>query len=412
MANVRTKKKGKSKFGATLFWFVILSAILVTYCPKPIAVLIILCCVTLKILHAWQNAFMRRHGGDIVALNTAINKAQTLGIYFKNRDQLISMLKKASKFDLLTNAGNRFIINGSPIKSSRLLKMLESNKNESIRSAILRYYENLLSRINAYEGFFADEFDSEIIKFDSRLTNEHRIYAKTRSDFLHNREAALSMGCSTMLDMAAHVIFNTNQASVSMLQHKLHLEYRPAAELMQQLEELGVVSPLVGSNPRVILMQPYEYNAIPEHAKIKKSNITDNSDSQIGNNLLDLNTLSDIDKMDGHEFEHWCAALLMRNGFSDATVTPGSGDQGVDIVAVKDGVNYAIQCKCYSSPLDNTPVQEVYAGKEMYNCQVGAVMTNNYFTSGANQLAEKTRVLLWDRDTLAAFIKSAAESDL
>lgn len=108
--------------------------------------------------------------------------------------------------------------------------------------------------------------------------------------------------------------------------------------------------------------------------------------------------------MDGHTFEHWCADLLVKNGFTDITVTQASGDQGVDILAVKDGIHYAIQCKCYASDLGNTPVQEVYAGKEMYGCQVGVVMTNRHFTAGAKQLAEKTRVLLWDRDKLTEML--------
>lgn len=112
------------------------------------------------------------------------------------------------------------------------------------------------------------------------------------------------------------------------------------------------------------------------------------------------NPISLADQMSGTEFEQWCASLLSKNGFENIQITPGSRDQGVDIVAEKEGVHYAIQCKCYASDLGNKPVQEVYAGKEMYGCQVGAVMTNRYFTSGAKQLAEKTRVLLWDRDKL------------
>ena len=111
--------------------------------------------------------------------------------------------------------------------------------------------------------------------------------------------------------------------------------------------------------------------------------------------------------MDGHAFENWCAELLKQTGFTEVEVTPGSGDQGVDILAVKEGVYYAIQCKCYSSDLGNTPIQEVYAGKEMYNCQVGAVMTNRHFTEGARKLAEKTRVLLWDRNKLIELLEQA-----
>lgn len=88
------------------------------------------------------------------------------------------------------------------------------------------------------------------------------------------------------------------------------------------------------------------------------------------------------------------------NGFENVEVTPGSGDQGVDIIAEKDDIRYAIQCKCYSSDLGNTPVQEVSAGRSMYHCQIGVVMTNRYFTKGARELANTTGVPLWDRDKL------------
>lgn len=107
-----------------------------------------------------------------------------------------------------------------------------------------------------------------------------------------------------------------------------------------------------------------------------------------------------IDSMDGHDFEFWCASLLKKLGFTAVEVTQGSGDQGVDILAIKDGIRYAIQCKCYAKDLGNKPIQEVSSGKVMpqYHCQIGAVMTNRYFTKGAQELAAATGTLLWDRD--------------
>ena len=111
-------------------------------------------------------------------------------------------------------------------------------------------------------------------------------------------------------------------------------------------------------------------------------------------------TLENFDNLDGLEFENWCATLLRNNGFVNVVVTRASGDQGVDILAEKGEIKYAIQCKCYSSDLGNSPIQEVHAGKSMYNCHVGAVMTNRHFTSGAKELAEATGVLLWDREKL------------
>lgn len=112
-----------------------------------------------------------------------------------------------------------------------------------------------------------------------------------------------------------------------------------------------------------------------------------------------------IDTMEGHDFEYWTADLLRTSGFYNVEVTRGSGDQGVDVLAQKDGIKYAIQCKCYSSNLGNTPIQEVNAGKMFYHCQVAAVITNQYFTQGAKELAEATGVLLWDRDWIHKMVE-------
>ena len=111
-------------------------------------------------------------------------------------------------------------------------------------------------------------------------------------------------------------------------------------------------------------------------------------------------TKSSMDEMEGLEFEHFCAELLKRNGFCDVEVTKGSGDYGIDIFAEKDGVSYGIQCKCYQEPVGVKAIQEAYAGKEYYEKMVGAVMTNQYFTSPAVEAAKKLRILLWDRGYL------------
>lgn len=106
------------------------------------------------------------------------------------------------------------------------------------------------------------------------------------------------------------------------------------------------------------------------------------------------------DQMEGHAFEYYCADILDKNGFSNIEVTKGSGDQGIDIIAYKDGIKYGIQCKCYASDIGNKAVQEAFAGKTYYGCHVAAVLTNRYFTKSAKELAETNGVLLWDRDKL------------
>ena len=121
-------------------------------------------------------------------------------------------------------------------------------------------------------------------------------------------------------------------------------------------------------------------------------------------NVYDTNVKYNIDEMDGHDFERYCANLLIGYGFVNVHVTKGSGDQGVDIIGWYGGYKYAIQCKRYSHKLGNTPIQEVSAGKNYYGCQVGLVITNNYFTEGAVALAKVNNVQLWNRDKLMSLI--------
>ena len=57
-----------------------------------------------------------------------------------------------------------------------------------------------------------------------------------------------------LLPQAVDVIFETKQASVSLLQRRLKLGYARAARIVDQMEELGVVGPSEGSKPRQIMI--------------------------------------------------------------------------------------------------------------------------------------------------------------
>ena len=114
---------------------------------------------------------------------------------------------------------------------------------------------------------------------------------------------------------------------------------------------------------------------------------------------------ADVDGMDGWEFEEYVARLLKKNGFRHVEVTSGSGDQGVDILADREGVSYAIQCKHYDGKIPNKAVQEAYAGAEYYGCDVAVVLTNSYFYPSAFELGDSIGVELWDRDTLNKLIR-------
>lgn len=120
----------------------------------------------------------------------------------------------------------------------------------------------------------------------------------------------------------------------------------------------------------------------------------------------------DISQMTGYQFEHYCAAVLLKTGFSKAEVTQSSGDYGVDIVAEKDSITYGIQCKYYNAEkVGIKAVQEAFSGAQFYDCTIAVVMTNGNFTTAAIEMARKTKVKLWDGNKLMEMENSQAANN-
>lgn len=127
--------------------------------------------------------------------------------------------------------------------------------------------------------------------------------------------------------------------------------------------------------------------------------------SFLDENVIESKPFDNFDNMEGHDFEYFCADILKRNSFENVEVTQGSGDHGIDILAEKDGITYAIQCKRYSSNIGNAAIQQAYTGKGFYHKDIAVVLTNRYFTAQAKEEAKALGVKLWDRDKLNSLIK-------
>lgn len=117
-----------------------------------------------------------------------------------------------------------------------------------------------------------------------------------------------------------------------------------------------------------------------------------------------MQTYAELDKLNGfdplvlpetgQEFEHWVAAAMRRFGW-DATVTIGSGDQGIDVICSRDGMRLGLQCKLYAGSIGNKAVQEANAGKAFYKLHEAGVITNSVFTSSAKALAQSAGIHLF-----------------
>ncbi len=62
-----------------------------------------------------------------------------------------------------------------------------------------------------------------------------------------------------LYDEALHLVLETNQASVSILQRRMRLGYTRAARLIDMMEQNGIVGPYCGSKPREILINREEW---------------------------------------------------------------------------------------------------------------------------------------------------------
>ena len=113
--------------------------------------------------------------------------------------------------------------------------------------------------------------------------------------------------------------------------------------------------------------------------------------------------------MDGWQFEYETARVLRANGYENVQVTSGSGDFGVDVLAEKNGVKYAIQCKYYSEQAGVSAIQQAYTGKSFYDCDKAIVLATHGFTNAAKELAMKLNVELWDSNNLSQMTANEVE---
>lgn len=211
-----------------------------------------------------------------------------------------------------------------------------------------------------------------------------------------------------LYDSAVQCVQETGYATTALLQRHLHIGYAVAATLMDMMEEKGVVGPYCGVQPREVLIphtspsQPGMENG-PAAQEIPVVFPAPSPNPSVKGPVPRL-SLAALDLLEGHDFEYICAAILSANGYSDVQVTQASGDYGIDILASQNGHLYAIQCKCYHTPVGNHAVQEAYAGAAYYGGRIPVVMTNQTFTSAANQMANKLGVELWGRNELSQLL--------
>lgn len=213
------------------------------------------------------------------------------------------------------------------------------------------------------------------------------------------------------------ILFKKNP-TISLVRRNYNLLFANANKIMRELCEAKIIKDLGVEGYKFLVNDERELeklindyykflteSPIEEVAKVKSKINEEPTRETVETPGTSVDNLIRVDDMEGHEFERFCAELLKKNGFKNVRVTSGSGDQGIDVLATKDSISYGIQCKCYSSDVGNKAVQEAIAGRGFYDCHIGAVLTNRFFTQSARELAKKEKILLWDRAKLRKLIE-------
>lgn len=113
-----------------------------------------------------------------------------------------------------------------------------------------------------------------------------------------------------------------------------------------------------------------------------------------------LNSGMDIvDKMTGEEFERFLLVHFEKLGYK-GKVTAKTNDYGADLILKKENSKIVVQAKRWTSKVGIEAVQQILGAKQYYKADKCMVVTNNFFTPNANNLAVSSDVDLWDRNKL------------
>lgn len=105
--------------------------------------------------------------------------------------------------------------------------------------------------------------------------------------------------------------------------------------------------------------------------------------------------VSALRTLSGFQFERHVSEYYKRRGYH-VRLTRGGGDQGIDVIAERQGRRIGVQCKQWIGTVGNDAVQQALAGKLFYNCTDAVVVCTSIFSKFARQLASKTDVELID----------------
>lgn len=121
--------------------------------------------------------------------------------------------------------------------------------------------------------------------------------------------------------------------------------------------------------------------------------------------------ISIVDEMTGEDFEKFLSVHFQKLGYK-VELTPASNDYGADLILKKGDLKLVLQAKRWKNKIGISAIQEITAAIKYYNADKGIVITNNFFTNNAYELALKNNIELWNRNKLIEIMSSSNGQDI
>jgi restriction system protein len=111
------------------------------------------------------------------------------------------------------------------------------------------------------------------------------------------------------------------------------------------------------------------------------------------------------------EFENYIGDLFNKLGYK-TRVIGGSYDEGIDVIAEKDGIKHYIQCKHYNHKVGVKEVREFCGAlSDKLSNDKAFFITTNFFTEEAERFAGDKPIELIDDNQLIKYIRMSEKSN-
>lgn len=119
--------------------------------------------------------------------------------------------------------------------------------------------------------------------------------------------------------------------------------------------------------------------------------------------------IKDLLKIDPRDFEFYCGDYLRFKGYKKVKVTKATQDGGIDVIAYKNGIKYAVECKRYRGSVGRPIIQKLHSAAMMSGA-IGIVITTGHFTNQAIQYANEAAIILIDGQELCKYSRKQVQT--